>query len=137
VNERDPSNPSACVPDPGGAPPGHRGPSTSAPACQPGPSADTTRALGTGKSSDAASSGSGPASRSARGSSASSSGGSGSSSGGGGLNLSHTLGRIVGTVSGASHRKRQPTRTPSSSGGGSGGGPGNQTQALLHYLLAP
>jgi ABC-type transporter Mla subunit MlaD len=30
VNETDPSDPSACVPDPGGAPPGRRGPSTSA-----------------------------------------------------------------------------------------------------------
>jgi virulence factor Mce-like protein len=33
VNETDPSNPSGCVPDPGGAPPGHQGPQTSAPAC--------------------------------------------------------------------------------------------------------
>ncbi len=30
VNETDPSDPSACVPDPGGAPPGKHGPSTSA-----------------------------------------------------------------------------------------------------------
>jgi virulence factor Mce-like protein len=30
VNESDPSSPSACVPDPGGAPPGERGPRTSA-----------------------------------------------------------------------------------------------------------
>ena len=30
VNETDPSNPRACVPDPGGAPPGQRGPTTSA-----------------------------------------------------------------------------------------------------------
>ncbi len=30
VNETDPSNPTACVPDPGGAPPGQRGPSTTA-----------------------------------------------------------------------------------------------------------
>ncbi len=30
VNETDPSNPHACVPDPGGAPPGRRGPRTSA-----------------------------------------------------------------------------------------------------------
>jgi ABC-type transporter Mla subunit MlaD len=33
VNEADPSNPGGCVPDPGGAPPGHQGPSTNAPAC--------------------------------------------------------------------------------------------------------
>jgi hypothetical protein len=32
VNETDPSNPKACVPDPGGAPPGERGPRT--PACR-------------------------------------------------------------------------------------------------------
>ncbi len=30
VNETDPSNPHACVPDPGGAPPGQRGPATTA-----------------------------------------------------------------------------------------------------------
>jgi hypothetical protein len=33
VNETDPSNPSACVPDPGGAPPGETGPSTTAAKC--------------------------------------------------------------------------------------------------------
>jgi len=33
VNETDPSNPSGCVPDPGGAPPGHTGPSTTASKC--------------------------------------------------------------------------------------------------------
>src|SRR5581483_577553 len=33
INEADPSNPGACVPDPGGAPPGRQGPQTSAPAC--------------------------------------------------------------------------------------------------------
>jgi hypothetical protein len=33
VNETDPSNPSACVPDPGGAPPGETGPSTTASKC--------------------------------------------------------------------------------------------------------
>ena len=33
VNETDPSNPSGCVPDPGGAPPGETGPQTSASKC--------------------------------------------------------------------------------------------------------
>jgi ABC-type transporter Mla subunit MlaD len=33
VNETDPSNPSACVPDPGGAPPGEPGPQTTAAKC--------------------------------------------------------------------------------------------------------
>ena len=33
VNETDPSNPTGCVPDPGGAPPGETGPSTTAAAC--------------------------------------------------------------------------------------------------------
>jgi virulence factor Mce-like protein len=36
VNESDPSNPGGCVPDPGGAPPGHQGPQTTAKACPPG-----------------------------------------------------------------------------------------------------
>ncbi len=33
VNETDPSNPSGCVPDPGGAPPGETGPTTTASKC--------------------------------------------------------------------------------------------------------
>jgi hypothetical protein len=33
VNETDPSNPSGCVPDPGGAPPGDSGPETTASKC--------------------------------------------------------------------------------------------------------
>ncbi|HEY1517216.1 MAG TPA: MlaD family protein [Solirubrobacteraceae bacterium] len=33
VNETDPTNPTGCVPDPGGAPPGETGPSTTATAC--------------------------------------------------------------------------------------------------------
>jgi virulence factor Mce-like protein len=33
VNEADPSDPTACVPDPGGAPPGHTGPTTAASKC--------------------------------------------------------------------------------------------------------
>jgi hypothetical protein len=36
VNEADPTNAGGCVPDPGGAPPGHTGPQTSAKACPPG-----------------------------------------------------------------------------------------------------
>jgi phospholipid/cholesterol/gamma-HCH transport system substrate-binding protein len=36
VNETDPSNPGGCVPDPGGAPPGHQGPQTNAKACPAG-----------------------------------------------------------------------------------------------------
>ncbi len=35
INETDPSNPRACVPDPGGAPPGERGPKTTACKLQP------------------------------------------------------------------------------------------------------
>ena len=41
VNETDPSNPARCVPDPGGAPPGNRGPATTA--CKLGTSPTSAR----------------------------------------------------------------------------------------------
>jgi hypothetical protein len=65
VNETDPSDPSACVPDPGGAPPGHTGPTTSATKCPA--AALSTNAPNAKKGSKAttptaASSGNGPSS---------------------------------------------------------------------------
>ncbi len=145
VNETDPSNPSACVPDPAGAPPGHQGPATTA--CRLA-AADAVASKSSRKRTTASRRRSSPAPAGGGGSSAASSStsppstggstpsGSGASSGGGSsggaVTLPGTIGRIVGTVSGATHR-RPPTSSPANSRGGVAG----QTQALLSYLLAP
>ncbi len=132
VNSVDPSNPNGCVPDPGGAPPGHRGTPTSRPKCAA--AADTTSAANkssntqnatvasSGSSNSGGSGGSGTKVASAAGSS----GGSGGGSSGGGL--TNTVGKIVGALGGAA-------ATKTSSGGGSSGG--GSTAQLLNYLLAP
>jgi hypothetical protein len=149
VNESDPSNPGAAVPDPGGAPPGQRGPATSAAKLLAAGSGTTARAAsagggsagGAGASSGSAgsaasagssgSSGSGSGSGSgtapSRGGGASGAGGSGGGSGGSSLGLGQTLGSLLSAIG-------------SGSGSGSGSAPassGNQTQQLLNYLLAP
>jgi uncharacterized membrane protein YgcG len=114
VNETDPSNPKACVPDPGGAPPGERGPATSA--CRLSAAADSASPAAAGdkgtRSATAASAGGQPGATptaASGSSSAAAGGGSGASGSGGG-----------------------------SGGSGAGGsGSGSQTQQLLNYLLAP
>jgi hypothetical protein len=121
VNETDPSDPSAPVPDPGGAPPGERGPATSASKLEVSTGAKQTSSPKAAKSQTttgptkvaSVAPGSGSSS-----SGSSSSGGSGSSGGGSGtgglggigggppINLPKTLGEIlsggVGGLTGAS-----------------------------------
>jgi virulence factor Mce-like protein len=58
VNETDPTNPSACVPDPGGAPPGETGPSTTASKC-PAEALSTNGAKKSSKKSSTPATGSG------------------------------------------------------------------------------
>ena len=68
VNETDPSNPSACVPDPGGAPPGQAGPSTTAcklPATTPG-ARDVSTAVASSNAKSSAASASAASRRSSR-----------------------------------------------------------------------
>ena len=115
VNETDPTDPSAPVPDPGGAPPGQKGPATSASKltvadvmAQEKPA----KTSGSGSSSSA-SAASGSAAKSASGLSSSTAGGSASS-----------IGRVVSGAAGAA-------------GSGSGSGSSSQAQQLLNYLLAP
>jgi hypothetical protein len=118
INETDPSNPTACVPDPGGAPPGFRGPKTTA--CKLSPtSADTTRANNASSSPPkppkaSTASGSSTKTRSSTKSHAS---------------LQSSLGQLASSLGGSGK-----SSTGSSSSGGSSG---NQTQQLLNYLLAP
>jgi ABC-type transporter Mla subunit MlaD len=141
VNETDPSNPSACVPDPGGAPVTgggnygvtYYGPKTNACKLQPtgltpqGSSGSGNPLLG----SNAAPGGAG------------NSGSSGSS--GSGPNLQQTLGQIMSSVAGATGNA-PATSAPSSPSAGAANTPaagagssstGGQTQQLLNYLLAP
>ncbi|HET7049637.1 MAG TPA: MlaD family protein [Solirubrobacteraceae bacterium] len=128
VTTTDPSDPSACVPDPGGAPPGEKGRPTNACKLQASAAAASPRnASARGSSNDAGSAGSA--------SSANASGSSSSGGGGGGgspasaatdpaASVQSTLGQIAAALGGGS----SPS-APASSGG--------QTQQLLNYLLAP
>jgi virulence factor Mce-like protein len=159
VNETDPSDPSAPVPDPGGAPPGESGPSTSAsrltaaevqdainankkqPAAKKkgkkkgkgNSAANPSAASPTSPSSSAPSSGSGSSSGS--GAPTSSGGGSGPP-----IDLGKTIGQVLqGTVGGTP--TPQPTApvvpAPTSSGSSSSSSPAGSAQQLLNYLLSP
>jgi virulence factor Mce-like protein len=160
VNETDPSNPGAPVPDPGGAPPGESGPSTSASrltaaevqnainANKKQPAAKKTKKTKKGKgkgnmpNNPTANSPSAPA---GSGSSSSGSGAPPSSGGGSGppIDLGKTIGQVLqGTVGGTP--TPQPTQpvvpaptAPAPSGSGSSSSPGGTAQQLLNYLLSP
>jgi ABC-type transporter Mla subunit MlaD len=128
VNETDPSNPSACVPDPGGAPPGEPGPRTSA--CKLSAAA---------RSSAATSATAGKARRgiNSPGASAPASA-SGSSSSGGLAGINQTVGSLVGALTGAgSHSSSAPPSSPAPSSGSGSSGSGSSVQNLLNYLLSP
>jgi virulence factor Mce-like protein len=138
INETDPSNPTAPVPDPGGAPPGKKGPSTNAArltaaevtAAQKSgsstPGSATTGATSTGTTSTGATgtSASAPSNTSATSTSTGTTTASGPA-----IDLGKTIGQIVRGVG---------TRTAPASGGSSSGTvTGSQAQQLLNYLLAP
>ncbi len=166
VTTKDPSNPSACVPDPGGAPPGQAG--LPASTCKssaadvaraataggkqthsttPATNGTTQSAASTGASTPAAGGTSGGGTTSAPGGGTSAPGPVGAGSG-----LQQTLGQILGALGGAkssSGASNGPATDGGSSAGSAGsagssgsgtsgsGGSGNQTQQLLNYLLAP
>jgi virulence factor Mce-like protein len=157
VNETDPSNPSACVPDPGGAPPGQAGPSPTAcklPATTPG-ARDVSTAVASSSAKSSAASASGakssgsPSSSSSSGSSGGGSGTSQSSSGSGGFTsvLGHVFEFLGGgatpppakSPSGSSSTGSSATNSATSSApsAGSTQSTGTQAQQLLNYLLAP
>jgi hypothetical protein len=145
VNETDPSNPSAPVPDPGGAPPGQRGPSTNATrltaAMVKGAQASAARSAkketkpATSTSSTSTSTtGTTPAPSTTTGSST----GSGTSTtpvpGAPPINLQKTVGQILAGTVGTAGTGGSTGAAPSTSSSGSSG---NQAQQLLNYLLAP
>jgi virulence factor Mce-like protein len=159
VNETDPSNPGAPVPDPGGAPPGQRGPSTSAGrlsaaevraainANKKQPAAKKTK-KGKGKGRNNGNSANNPNANSPSASpgSGSSSSATGTSSGSGGgsgppIDLGKTIGQVLqGTVGGAPAPPAPAPvvpAPPASSGSGSSSSSGGTAQQLLNYLLSP
>jgi virulence factor Mce-like protein len=158
VNTTDPSNPKACVPDPGGAPPGERGvPSTNCrltAADQPSAAAASDKSARGAANPNAAGQTQGQAGATpvaAAPSGSSSGSGSGGSSGGtsgvagAGGGLQRTIGQILSAVggnggggTGASDSTGSGSASGSGGGSGAGGsGGGNQAQQLLNYLLAP
>jgi virulence factor Mce-like protein len=164
VNQTDPSNPSAAVPDPGGAPPGQTGPVTSAARLTAASVQATkvahsaTKASSTqGNGSQTTSTGTPTTLASTPTTSTSTSATtttSTTSSGGGAsttpsttvppINLGQTLNQLLGGLSAARHNRNRPRRTAapastgttSSTGSTSTTGAGQATQ-LLNYLLAP
>jgi virulence factor Mce-like protein len=163
VNETDPSDPGAPVPDPGGAPPGESGPNTGAgqltaamvqdainankkqSAAQKTKSGKGThRGKGKGKAANNPTATS-PSSPAGNGSSSSGTG-TPSSPGGGGsgppIDLGKTIGQVLqGTVGGAPAPSPPtpvvPAPTPPSTGSGSSSSSGGTAQQLLNYLLSP
>ena len=165
VNETDPSDPSAPVPDPGGSPPGERGPSTSASRLT---AAEVKDAINANKKQAAAQktksakgkkkgrSAGNPVNPSANSPSApaagsgSSSGGAGGSTGTGGgtggppIDLGKTIGQVLQGTVGGGPSPSVPTpavpapATPTApSASGSSSSSGSSAQQLLNYLLSP
>jgi virulence factor Mce-like protein len=131
INETDPSDPSACVPDPGGAPAGEPGPKTTACRLRANPTtllpvSDTPRNASARGSTASRSASTG--SSSAGGSSPSAGGRTGRGGGGGGRGTLSHIGAALGGGSGSSGSSAAASSSSSSSG---------QTQQLLNYLLSP
>ncbi len=137
VNETDPSDPSACVPDPGGAPPGRKGPSTTA--CKLSASSSTSASAKPSKRSSSK-----PVSGSKKSSSATGKAPSTIKK------ATSTVKKIVSALKGAvGKKKKKLTETltkalgsllgsgtgTSSSGGGSS--TTSEARELLDYLLSP
>jgi virulence factor Mce-like protein len=139
VTTTDPSNPKACVPDPGGAPAGKNGVATSACKLSAAPSSpNAARAKGGNDS------GNGSASTGASNPLASAVPSGGGSGGGGSplpavptpnpaASIQGTLGEIGAALGGGSSTSSSSSATSSPSSASSGG----QAQQLLNYLLAP
>jgi virulence factor Mce-like protein len=145
VNEPDPSRPSACVPDPGGAPPGQSGPN-------PGGACTLQANPAKPKSADTSSSRSAPRAATSGGASTAQPNNTSSSppSGGGGSpnrGVVQTLGRLLTAIDGgppaggnapAARGSGTNSNAGSSASSATTSGAGaSQAQQLLNYLLAP
>ncbi|MGZ4310943.1 MAG: MlaD family protein [Solirubrobacteraceae bacterium] len=157
VNETDPSNPNAPVPDPGGAPPGESGPSTSAGRLTAAmvqsainankqQSAQTKSKKPKKKGKGKANSANGNANATTPSSAGGSSSASGAPSGSGGgssppVDVGKTIGQVLQGAVGGAPAPSVPTPTvptpTAPSGSGSSSSPGDTAQQLLNYLLSP
>jgi virulence factor Mce-like protein len=147
VNETDPSDPSASVPDPGGAPPGETGPKTAARKLLPDDSTDSTPADSTNSPKQAAASSTGASGATGPLTTSGTTGTTGSAGTGGSqpINLGKTVGAVLGLFGSGSGSSSSSSSGSGSSDTGSGstgstgstGSSGSQTQQLLNYLLSP
>jgi virulence factor Mce-like protein len=146
VNESDPSCTKAngctspCVPDPGGAPPGEPGPTTTA--CKlsasddgSGPSSKEHRKVKVTKLRSSAKEAARGASG-ADGSSGSTPATSGGSSSGQPISIGKTVSAVLGLLGGGSGSSGSTGSSGTNGSSGDSGG-GDQTQQLLNYLLSP
>jgi hypothetical protein len=145
VSTTDPTDPSAAVPDPGGAPPGQKGVSTSAAKLTV---ADVLASARAAKQSTPTST-TGASTSAPSSSSSSSASSSSTSSSGPAIDLHKTIGQIVAGAAGAGSSGSGVTSgssgsSSSSSSGSSGSSSSSssaptsgQAQQLLNYLLAP
>jgi virulence factor Mce-like protein len=134
VTTTDPTNPKACVPDPGGAPPGQKGTPTSACKLQASAAAASPRNASVANGDTGSSTDTGSTSSASTAGSSSSSAGGGSSPSSAASNPASGISAALGEISsalggGASTSSGASTPSSTSSGG--------QTQQLLNYLLAP
>ena len=139
VNETDPSAPNACVADPGGAPPGEKGPSTNAKACAA--SSSTLKKSGSVSGSKAKASDKKSAQAKAKKKTKTNSSAKGSNQNGPPINLKRTLSQLFGGLTGSSSSSsNQSSSANDSSGSGASSSLANATsqpEQLLNYLLAP
>jgi virulence factor Mce-like protein len=159
VNETDPSDPSAAVPDPGGAPPGETGPSTAAArlaaaSVTGGKSRKSSTTSGSQTSTSGTTTATTPAATPTTPTTTTTTT-STTSAGGGGVpttpttplppvNLGQTLNQLLGGLSasrtntGQKRKAASPSTTSTTGSGGSTASTGaGQATQLLNYLLAP
>jgi virulence factor Mce-like protein len=138
VNETDPSDPSAPVPDPGGAPPGDKGPSTSASTLTAedveahNASASSTSTTSTASTTGTTIATTTPGSSPTTGSTTT------SSSSGPPIDLGKSIGQVLSSAgAGTTASSSSPSSSSSASSSSSGAPSGSQASTLLNYLLAP
>ena len=160
VNETDPSNPSAPVPDPGGSPPGQSGPTTSASRLsaamvqsainankQQAVKAKSKKTKKKGKAKGNANANGTPTQTTPSPASGGASGSGAGASGSGGstppASVGQTIGQVLQSTVGGGPAPSVPTPTVSTptptapSPSGSSSSPGGTAQQLLNYLLSP
>jgi len=135
INETDPSRPGACVPDPGGAPPGEQGPSTTACRLKFNPSTALDTSSSSPSTPSTSSAQSAPSTPSPGGGAKPPGVGSGFTSG-----LSSVIGSVLSTLGGGQMPQKPPalgSAASTATSAASGATNPSNAQQLLNYLLAP